>query len=60
MIRLFNMFQFGLNKFVADHDRVIEQIGQRVQECRAELAELELEAGIETARRHFTQFNSIT
>jgi len=54
------MFQFGLNKFVADHDRVIEQIGQRVQECRAELAELELEAGIETARRHFTQSNSIT
>lgn len=44
----------------ADHDRIIEKIGQRVQECRAELAELELEAGIETARRHFTRANFIS
>lgn len=44
----------------ADHDKIIEKIAQRVQECRAELAELELEAGIETARRHFQRANSIT
>lgn len=38
---------------VAEHDAVIKNIEERVKNCREELAELELEAGIETARQHF-------
>ncbi|XP_052275927.1 uncharacterized protein LOC127875130 [Dreissena polymorpha] len=46
---------FGLNKLCADHDIFISEIQARVQECREELADLELEAGIATSRRHFTR-----
>lgn len=45
--------RFGLIKMVADHDVVIQNIEERVKKCREELADLELEAGIETARQHF-------
>ncbi|WAQ95315.1 hypothetical protein MAR_028005 [Mya arenaria] len=46
---------FGMKKIFTDHDSAIQGIEARVNECRAELADLELEAGISTARRHFTR-----
>lgn len=45
--------RFGLNKMCAEHDVIISNIIQRVKECREELAEVEKEAGIETARQYF-------
>ncbi|XP_060568082.1 uncharacterized protein LOC132726744 [Ruditapes philippinarum] len=45
--------RFGLHKMVAEHDIIIQNIEQRVQECRQELAVIEQEAGIDTARQHF-------
>lgn len=47
------LLQFGLKQMFKDHDIVIQNIQERVQECRTELADLEIEAGIETARQYF-------
>ena len=56
----FLFFQFGMNKVFKDHDTVIEEIQARVEECRLELAELEVEAGIESARQYFRKRSNST
>ena len=49
-----------MNKVFKDHDTVIEEIQARVEECRLELAELEVEAGIESSRQYFRKRSNST
>ena len=42
-----------MNKVFKDHDSIIEEIRAKVEDCRLELADLEVEAGIEPERQYF-------